>query len=281
MKHRWRVIAVVSLLVLLGTGTCGIELPAISVAPLVAWVELGPGGDYSGSFTVANLGEEVVTLEISLLDFTLTETGGFITLEPGTLGERSLSPYITYSPERMTLEPGEARKVTYSFTLPAEASGPHWTALVVTPEGTQEVELEPEAGEGLGLTVQIEASYAFTLIQRPSNPPTPAGQVVEMQVKGATAEDGSRQVMVAVAFQNLVEDVLRCKVYFEIRDAQGATIASHEAPEERVVLPGALRIFTHTFEGLEMPPGEYLILGVVDFGGDYLAAGQYLATVRE
>ncbi|HAF71041.1 MAG: hypothetical protein XD60_1249 [Acetothermia bacterium 64_32] len=281
MNRESRVVTAAVVLVLFGVGACGIELPAISVAPLVAWVELGPGGDYSGSFTVSNLGQEVTTLNIALCDFTLTETGGFITLDPGTLGERSLSPYLRYSPERLTLEPGEAREVSYSFTLPPEATGPHWVALVVTPEATQEVEVEAEGGEGLGLTVQIEASYAFTLIQRPPNPPTPAGQVVKMEVKGATAEDGSRQVMVAVAFQNLVEDVLRCKVYFEIRDAQGTTIASYEMPEERVVLPGALRVFTHTFEGLEMPPGEYLILGVVDFGGDYLAAGQYLATVRE
>ncbi len=273
--------ALVVFLLVGGLGALAVELPRVSVDPMVAWVELEAGISHSGSFEVNNLGARPITLNVAVFDFILGERGAFTTLFPGSLGDRSLAEHMVYSPERMTLEAGASRTVNYSFTLPQEASGPHWATLVVTPESPEEVEMEPEDEAGLGFVVQLEVAYAFTIIQRSPSPPTPAGQVVGIEVRGATADDGTRELTVETAFQNLADDIARCTVYFEVRDPDGTTMARHEVSRERAVLPGALRIFSHTFTALDMPPGEYLILGVVDYGGDALTAGQYLATVRE
>jgi len=281
MKRKIRVIIIITVLVFVGISVWGTELLQLSVVPLSAWLELGAGGAYSGSFTVTNVSDTTANVNVFLFDFLLGETGEIITLEPETLGERSLSSYITYSPEQMTLQPGESRSVTYSLTLLSETNGPCWATLVVTPDEPEEVPVELPETEGITFIVRLHTQYLFTIIQRPLNPPTPAGQMVEVDVKGAAADDGTRQVTIAATFQNLVDDVRRCKVYFEIRDPEGEMLARYEEPRDLVVFPTAVRVFNHTFEGLEMPPGKYLILGVVDFGGDYLAAGQYLATVSE
>ncbi len=281
MRAMGRVTFAGMLMALIGLGSLAVELPPISVTPLVAWVDLAAGDTHSGSFEVENLGDRSITLNVAVFDFLLGETGTFTTLLPGSLGDRSLAEHMVYNPERMTLEAGASRTVNYSFALPQEASGPHWATLVVTPESPEEVEMEPEDEAGLGFIVRLEVAYAFTIIQRSPSPPPPAGQVVGIEVSGATAEDGTRELTVETAFQNLADDIAQCTVYFEVRDPEGATLARHEVPRERAVLPGALRIFSHTFTGLDMPPGEYLILGVVDYGGDSLTAGQYLATVRE
>jgi len=273
--------ALPALLIFVGLGASAVALPAILVDPMLAWVELDAGGSHAGSFKVRNLGEREVTLNVALFDFMLGENGEFTTLIPGTLGERSLAEHILYRPERMTLEAGESRTVNYSFTLPPESTGPRWATLIVTPESPEEMEMEPEDEEGLGFIARLKVAYAVPVILRSPSRPTPAGQVVGMEVNRETEEDGSQRLTVETEFHNLAEDVARCRVYFEIRDPEGATLARHEVEHDRVVLPGTLRVFSHTFTGLEMPPGDYVILGVVDFGGQHLTAGQYLATVRE
>jgi len=267
-------------LVVLVNAARGQELLPFTVEPLSAWLQLSPGSEYSGTFSIKNVGQSEVTLNIVPVDFIYTENGEPVTLEPGTLGGNSLCPYITYSPTQMTLHPGEVRQVSYTVTLPPNANDPCWAMLAVTPENPQEIELEsPE--EGFRFVVRMSLKYLFTIVQQPPSSVRPAGQVVQMDAKGSTREDGTRRVTVTLIFQNLVDDVLRCKVYFEVRDAAGDKLTRYDMPYEMIVLPHMTRNFVHTFEGLDWRPGEYLILGVVDFGGDYLAAGQYLATVRE
>ncbi len=276
-----RVVAAIAGVMVLGVGVLGVELPPISVDPMVAWVELEAGGEHVGNFTVTNMGDDPIALDIGLFDFVLGDTGGFVWLVPGTLGPRSLADHVTFSPEQVTLDAGEVRTVTYRFTLPTDAEGPHWAALIVAPQAADQLVVESEDAQGLGFRVRLEVAYAFAIIQRPPDRPGPLGQVVGLDVRGATEEGGTRQIKVDLAFQNMVDDVVRCTTYFEVRGADGTTLARHEAPRAQVVLPGAVRVFTHTFQGLDMPPGEYLVLGVVDFGGERLSAGQHRVTVSD
>lgn len=276
-----RAVGVLAAVAVLAVWAWGIELPPIALSSMVDWLTLGPGATYAGSFTIANLGDKPVALRILLVDFVLDESGGFVNLVPGTLGERSLSQYLLYSPDKLVVEGKGTATVRYWLNLPADSNVPAWAALLVSPEEAEEV-VAPSEEEGLGFVVKVEVAYAFAIVrQLPQRPPA-AGQVVGMQVSGATAADGTREVTVAVAFQNLADDVAQCAIYFEIRNSQGKTIARHEiCCPERVVLPLSRRVFTHTFRGLTLPPGDYLILGIVDYKGTNLAVGQYVARVRE
>jgi hypothetical protein len=264
-------------LCVIATSAAGQDFLPLSVFPLTDRLQLAPGEGTSRTFAITNTSDAPVSLRVELLDFSFDEQGRIIELDPGSLGGRSLCPHIEYSPTHMSLQPGETSQVRYEVAIPADATGPHWAALVVAPENTAEVE---EEAEGMAFRVELHSQYFFTIIQNPLDSP-PAGQVAGMDVRGATAQDGTREITLAVTFQNLGESVLFNTVRYAIRDPQGDTIAQFEEPRPLTVFPSTPRIFAHTFTGLELPPGEYLILGIVDFGGDYLAAVQYLATVHE
>lgn len=268
------------LLLLLVPASCfGQVRSSIEFDSMTCFVQLSPGEDYTETFEVINRGDQPLALKVVLKDFTLTEKGELKTLAPGTLGDHSLAGYITYAPDQMTLEPGQSQRVTYSFTLPADATGPHWVALIVMPEAISTVTAPPEGEEGITLIARFQLNYAFVIIQRPLYPPKSIGQIAEIDVSGNTTREGKKMLAVRSTFQNLCGDILRCQVYMEVRDEAGEVILRYDFPPDRVVFPQAQRIFSHTFEDVNMPLGQYLILCVVDFGGDYLAAGQHLATV--
>lgn len=278
MSRKARLFILILAFLSLGTYSLGQHLPAIDITPLLFKAQLAPGQSRTGTFGVTNRGDKGISLKIGLKDFTITKEGGFIVLEPGTLGEHSLANYLTYSPQSMELKPGESQMVHYSFTLPSDATDPHWATLIVSPEIPTQTITRTEEEEGIVFVVNLQLNYAFIIIQRELNPPEPAGQMVGIDVSGS-AEDDQKMLTVWSTFQNLCDDVLGCQVYMEVRDEAGGTILRYDFPPDRMVLPNTQRVFSHAFDDVDMPPGQYLILCVVDFGGDYLAAGQYLATI--
>jgi len=132
----------------------------------------------------------------------------------------------------------------------------------------------------VGLVVHFQLNYAITIIQCPRNSPKPEGQIVAMDVRGSK-QDEKNALTVEGMFQNISDAVLQCQVYIECRGPAGETLFRYDFQPDRLVLPQAERIFSHTFGEVDMPPGQYLVLCVVDFGGDYLAAGQYQVAVAE
>jgi len=255
--------------------------PAFSIDHYSELIVMAPGETYAGEFILTNVGEQPLPLRIRLVDFYLGPRGELNALDPGTLGDRSLANFITYAPEQVTLAPGEAQPIRYSVTLPQGADGPHWACLLVVPETTLEVQapVEPEEGERIGFIVHYQVNYALTIVQCPKNSPEPRGQIVAMDAR-ASRQNGNKALTVEATFQNTSDTVLRCQVYIECRDPAGETLFRYDFPSDRLVFPQAQRVFSHTFEDVDMPPGQYLILCVVDFGGEYLSAGQIIATVE-
>ena len=103
--------------------------------------------------------------------------------------------------------------------------------------------------------------------------------MVAIDVSGDTTEEGGQILTVESTFENMCDDLLTYQGYMEVRDEQGEAILRYDFPVGHSVYPRALRIFSHTFEDVDMPAGKYMILCVIDFGGDHLVGGQYMATV--
>jgi len=163
MIHRQAVCCLALILLCLNISGWGQVLPSIEVTPLDSIVELAPGQAHNGSFRVTNRGDKPVSLRVLLKDFVLDEEGGLFALEPGSTGDHSLANYITYTPESMVLEPGESQHVSYSFSLPADATGPHWATLIVRLETASEAVAQP-GKEGIALQVRFQINFAFVII---------------------------------------------------------------------------------------------------------------------
>ena len=282
MNHGKKVAIITIGLVLLcfSVSTFGQPPLTISLSPMLSMLQLSPGQSYDGSFQVTNEDEEPVSVTVSLNDFMLTEEGTVTTLEPGATGDRSLASYIDFSPDTITLDPGESQEVRYSFTLPTDVTGPHWAVLVVTPEASAE-ELPQSEEEDIAFRVLWLVRYVHGIIQRPTNPSKPEGRMIAMHTDTSNTEEGDTNLTIRASFENTGESILMCQTYIEIRDQMGEIVLRYDFPKDTMVLPEAKRIFSYTLDSSDLDPGQYLILCVVDFGGDQLVGGQYMATVGE
>ena len=279
MSRSGRVVALVMVFFCLTLVALGQALPTITLSPMIASVQLAPGDSYLGAFLVKNEGKENAVLTVSLRDFTFTKEGAIKLLDPGTMEDYSLADMLTYTPEEIQLAPGESQKVTYSFTLPQGAKGPHWAALVVEPESVTQGVPKGEGEESVALLVHVQFKFVFVIFQRSPTPPKPVGRVVKINVSGRTEHD-AKVLTSNTTFENMCNSVLECQFYIEVRDARGETILRYDSPPDLVVLPNAQRVFSHTFEDADLSPGQYMILCVIDFGGDHLVGGQYIATIK-
>ena len=75
-------------------------------------------------------------------------------------------------------------------------------------------------------------------------------------------------------------NILKVDIRFEVRDMTGDTVAYQEI-HDRVVLPESKRIFTAKFPADDWPPGQYLALVIVDYGGETLTGGQWPFEIPE
>jgi len=92
--------------------------------------------------------------------------------------------------------------------------------------------------------------------------------------------DGERTATVSTTLANTCQNMLRTDVRFEVRDAAGDVVATQEV-KDRVVLPNHERIFTSKFISDDWPPGQYIALVIIDYGGETLSGGQWPFEIPE
>jgi hypothetical protein len=245
-----RLLGLLGLLLLL---SAVVGLADLAVGPLSLRLEVSAGESGVGSFRVHNTGSEPIRLLISLWDWWRKPDGEMVVLPPGTL-ERSLTPWIEFlSPTDFPLEPGAAQEVNFSVTVPEEADGDHWALIVV-----DQVVSKPEG-------FQVVVGYAIKVLQT-----DPATEHKEAQITGLEVAS-LEPLKLVITFANTGNAHLRTEGYLEVRDERGETVRRVEI-EEFPTLPGEVRELVVEMERL--PPGGYLALVVLDFGGDYLIARQ-------
>ena len=107
----------------------------IAVSPLQQEVIARPGGEVSFLIQLKNVqrtlspSPEEVRLEV--VDFAVSPDGA-IGFGPETAHNRSAKNWIQLDADRIVLEPGEARQVKSTVTVPHSASGDHWAAVMMT-----------------------------------------------------------------------------------------------------------------------------------------------------
>jgi len=243
-----------------------------TVTPLRFEETVAPGELFGGSFTVTNLSEQGLEVEVLLVDWLTGRDGSDVFLEPGSL-RQSLGPWISASPDHFTLPPGEEIKVNLSFLLPEDAQGDHCVAFIVRArpfeELPEETPVETPAGE---TTIQVRVWYAqvVKIIQHHPASEQRAGEISQLEVvKGE--EDGW---LARIEFSNTGNCFLSCQGKVLLRNEVGDTVWEGDIPEF-TISPEASRVLEIPFlEDEDLPAGEYILIMVIDYGGDYLVAGQ-------
>jgi len=258
-------VVLLCVLLVAGIGIAGQGLGDLTIAPTAVFLHLSEGEPYEGVFSVTNNAEEPVLVEVILKDFNLMLEGGFITLDPGEMGEYSLAVYISYEPQEMTLDPGESQEVVYSVLLPANTEGPHWVSLVVGPKEGAIMGSSEGGATSLGVRVKIVHPFAILIHSPVSVEPT--AKIIDTNATLSTVND-REFLQIKTTVENLCADLVCCHVGFEVLNAEGEIVRSQDSTSTRVIFPGELRVFSATFAMTDLPSGTYTARTEVDYGVD-------------
>lgn len=204
------------------------------------------------SFAVRNEGDAPLQLQIYAGDFDQPAGGGHEFLEAGSHA-RSCVARLQFYPDDLQLAPGESGEVRVLME-PGESTC--WSMVFVQSASRSEGGMQ--IAQRIGIKV-----YGF------SSRAVADAEIRSVTVSMASATGG---LAALIDFDNLGDGPLRPQGEIEIRTELGAVVAVVPvAPFS--VLPGRTRRTVVPLE-LDLAPGRYLAIPILDFGGDYLAGGQ-------
>ena len=245
---------------------CGVALATadMSVSPPRLELTLEPGQSVTEVIRVSNSATEKVHFKVYPMDWILSQEGEFIPIPQGS-GDRSASPWITINPQEFDIAPGGTQEVRLGVKVPRDVAGGYRSVVFIESAPSQISGTFGVAVVGrIGVVVYI--TIAGTAVR--------SGNITDL-----TAEfDGGKGILSGkMGFENVGNVHLRLSGSVEIRDTAGTTVAKVEIPET-VSLPGAYRQVPFAWHG-KLSTGHYIVLAVLDYGGEVRVAGQTLLEV--
>jgi len=231
----------------------------LSVYPALVEFEAGPEVGLQ-TLTVENQGDASMEVRIYLSDYDRDPDGDHVYIPYGE-HDHSCKGRLEAFPDQLSVEPGERGEIRLRLD---EGEGSCW-GLVFVEKRT----LTPS-----GITVAQR--IAVKVLAQPASA-SREGRVVGVAVDTV----GGRSVV--VGFENEGERALDVEGEVEIRDLAGE-IVRVVAVERFHALPGRQRqvrvkLDAAALGDVVLAPGQYVLVAILDFGGDYLAGGQAILDV--
>ncbi len=166
-------------------------------------------------------------------------------------GPYSAHAFLTASPERFYLAPGESRNVLVEGTIPANATPGGRYALV-------NIHSLPIGNGTIGIVVAIDIPVRLT-IQGPGLMKT--GKIESLELEEPISP---RQQNFSLIFKNTGNLHYKARADAVLKDKDGNTIASTSTPLSSNIIPDASRLFRIAFASEEgLKPGVYCINATV------------------
>lgn len=247
----------------------GVAWGSIGVSTLGVDIRVAPGETKTGTFVITNGNDFETFVVLEVVDFDRDVTGAVETY-PANSTARSLANYLSIPFTELTIPAGvgNTREVQFTIDLSSNASGAHWSMIfvreVVVPGDSE------EPGNG-GSYAQGELSLQFGIQIRQEDPTTATsdGRITNVDVQ--MSSDG-RAEGVLIDYENLGTTFQKPSGEVRIVNSSGDVVVSIPI-REFSMLPSRSRQLMVPI-GLNLPPGDYVALAILDFGGDFLLAGQ-------
>ncbi|WP_396207161.1 molecular chaperone [Gemmatimonas sp.] len=220
----------------------------------------------TGVLTVRNEGTTPAQAVIKLEDWDRAPDGNNRFYPVGTISG-SCANSLQVFPMSLSLKPGEAQTVRIDYTGPARLSRECWSLVVVeSPTSTPQ-------GAGRQLMYNVRTGLKVYVAHD--------GLAVDGEVEGLSVARTTRNSVAhdvaIVAFANRGAKHYVTKGRLEIRRDDNSLVQTIDLPP-MYALPGAVMHTTATLP--DLPKGKYLLLSIVDYGGQEIAAGMYSHDVR-
>jgi hypothetical protein len=164
-------------------------------------------------------------------------------------------------PEAYELPPGASQELTVSVSLPEDAEGSCFAALLVSFSSRQEVEVDPSVlvrptfRFGHLIVVDAEGRTSFT------------ADLLDLSV---STPDDTRPLVISGHLANRGNGSIRAEGTFIIVDEQGALTGKVAMRPSRAQPGGTAPLLAEFHDLLE--PGPYRVIGVIDIGGGKVLA---------
>jgi P pilus assembly chaperone PapD len=266
MARRWMSAGAV----LAGLSLVWLPASALLISQIEFDLALPRGAVDTLTFSVLNNETDPLEIQISLADWDRDITGENRFYPPGTL-PRSAAPWLSVSPLRFELEPNKQQEVRFSIKVPSDIAGTYWAAIMVEAAPKQTQPQPP------GTTVIVRRRFAVKVLETPPGTGTKDGRIALIDVRGLNPPN------YLVEFENRgTIHAPRVTGRIELRDEKGTLLEKLDL-ESFPILPGAKRLLKVTSarkKGDLLPPGKYLVVAVLDYGGETLAGGQFVLRIK-
>ena len=226
-----------------------------------------PGEKVEGIILLKNSGEGLSEVKVYKTDYLFSADGKNIYGEPGSI-PRSNSRWITLSPNRLTLNPGETVSVHYTVQVPdiPDMTGTYWSMIMVEPIPETSPLIRGEKGKAR-VGVQTIIRYGIQIVTDMSNTGT---RKVRFLDKKLISEKGNRILQIDI--ENTGERWLSPLVWIELYNIEGINLGRFESGRMRVYPGCSVR---HKVDLTNVPKGMYKSLVIADNGDEYIFGAQY------
>lgn len=256
----------------------GVGAWALRISPVAFDLVIPAGVSTTFSFQVANDEAEPLGFQVRLCDWIRDITGANHFCEEAGEVPRSATGWVEVGPTQFVLSPGESQEIRLTLTAPEAApdgsplDGSYWTAVMV------EAVPQTEEGEQPGTEVVVKRRFGLKIIATIAGTGHLDGQIVALERRGLNP------LWVVLEFENRgTLNMKEVQGRVEVRDVRGETLETIPV-EPFPVLPGyARRVIAQSARppGERLPAGDYVLLAILDYGGDTLVGAQLLLRVPE
>ncbi len=227
------------------------------VSPVKLYFSAEPGENQTKTISVKNHGNSKISMLVSLGDFVPSENGEKKMLPPNTT-KRSCANWLNINPSFFDLNPGEERTISVTILVPTSESTSAWCMLYIQPAKEQTAfGADKTVSTGLMVTGRIAVQVFQT-------PKSNMNQLVKVYNLKEIPSDNDKVKKYAVTLDNLGEKINTCKVYLILSDIKTAEEKQYP-PIEVETYPKSTRDVILELPS-DIPPGQYALAAVVDYG---------------
>ncbi len=264
-----RALARLSGFLILGLALCFVDTRALLISNIEFDLVLPRGATESFAFQLINNEADPLEIQISLADWDRDLHGENRFYQVGTL-PRSAAGWLSISPLRFDLARNEQKEVKFSLRVPRDIEGTYWAAILVE-AAPKQAQAQP------GTTVIVRRRFAVKVFETPPGTGRRDGRITMLDVRGLNPPN------LWMEFENRgTIHIQKVSGRVEIRDEKGSTVDKIEF-DSFPTLPGAkrrLKVTSARKKGDLLPPGRYVVIAMLDYGGESLTGGQYILRIN-
>ncbi|MGB8169939.1 MAG: hypothetical protein WCF18_20720 [Chthoniobacteraceae bacterium] len=239
----------------------------VVVGGLTRTSTIKPGEAFEGVILLKNADRQPAEARVSQTDYLSYADGRNSYGEPGKAA-RSNAAWITVSPSRVKLAPGETQVVRYKGRAPADPDlhGTFWSMIMVEPNSAPSITPEGKVNQ-VAVGLQTVIRFAIQIVTEIGHVGTRSLQVQDKRVVQVA---GRRALQLDIA--NDGERLLVPAMTVELFDRQGASIGRFDAGRARIYPTCSVRA---KVDLTDVPVGKYAAMVLLDSGEAQVLGAQY------